>query len=93
MFPDLAGIQCGQRWYQGLASRRLRRSGKPSSRGKSTVGSKARCVTCDDCFFRKTNLCALRLSEPCPTFRPMLKGQMVPPQQPRLIARELAAAV
>jgi hypothetical protein len=57
------------------------------------VGSKARCVTCDDCYFRKTNLCALRLSEPCPTFRPMLKGQMVPPPQPRLIARELAAAV
>jgi hypothetical protein len=58
------------------------------------VASKARCVTCDDCYFRKTNLCALRLSEPCPTFRPMLKGQMVPPPQPRLIVRPgLAAAV
>ena len=57
------------------------------------MASKARSVTCDDCYFRKANLCALRLSEPCPTFRPMLKGRMVPPQQPRLIARELAAAV
>jgi hypothetical protein len=57
------------------------------------VASKARCVTCDDCYFRKANLCALRLSEPCPTFRPMVKGQMVPPPQPRLIPRELAAAV
>ncbi len=58
------------------------------------MASKARCVTCDDCYFRKTNLCALRLSDPCPTFRPMLKGQMVPPPQPRLIARPgLAAAV
>jgi hypothetical protein len=57
------------------------------------VASKARCVTCDDCYFRKMSLCALRLSEPCPTFRPMLKSQMVPPPQPRLIPRELAAAV
>jgi hypothetical protein len=58
------------------------------------VASKARCVTCDDCYFRKANLCALPLSDPCPTFRPVFKGQMVPPPQPRLIARQpLVAAV
>ena len=45
----------------------------------------ARCVTCNDCFFRKTSLCALDLSEPCPTFRPVLKGRMAAPRQPRLV--------
>ena len=46
---------------------------------------KARCVTCNDCYFRKTSLCALDLAEPCPTFRPALRGQMVAPRQPRLV--------
>jgi hypothetical protein len=50
------------------------------------VAQKARCVTCNDCFFRKTSLCALDLAEPCPTFRPALKGQMVAPPQARLVA-------
>jgi hypothetical protein len=49
------------------------------------VAHKARCVTCNDCFFRKTSLCALDLSEPCPTFRPDLRGQMVAPPQARLV--------
>ena len=42
-------------------------------------------ATCDDCYFRKTELCALRLSRPCPTFRPMQRGRMVPPRQARLV--------
>ena len=49
------------------------------------MAQKARCVTCNDCFFRKTSLCALDLSEPCPTFRPAVRGQMVAPRQPRLV--------
>jgi hypothetical protein len=49
------------------------------------MAQKARCVTCNDCFFRKTSLCALDLSEPCPTFRPALKGRLVAPKQPRLV--------
>jgi hypothetical protein len=49
------------------------------------VSQKARCVTCNDCYFRKTSLCALDLAEPCPTFRPALRGQMVAPRQPRLV--------
>jgi hypothetical protein len=52
------------------------------------VASKARCVTCDDCFFRKSNLCALRLAEPCPTFRPIDRGVMVAPRQAQLIAAQ-----
>jgi len=51
----------------------------------SHVAHKARCVTCNDCFFRKTSLCALDLAEPCPTFRPALKGQMIAPPQARLV--------
>ena len=49
------------------------------------MSQKARCVTCNDCFFRKTSLCALDLSEPCPTFRPAVRGRMVAPRQPRLV--------
>jgi hypothetical protein len=26
--------------------------------------------SCNDCFFMKNNLCALKLDGPCPTFRP-----------------------
>jgi hypothetical protein len=53
------------------------------------MAAKARCVTCDDCFFRKTSLCALDLSEPCPTFRPVLKGQMIAPRQARLVEQPI----
>ena len=49
------------------------------------MASKARCVTCDDCFFHKSNLCALNLAEPCPTFRPVARGSMVSPRQAQLI--------
>jgi hypothetical protein len=49
------------------------------------VAQKARCVSCNDCFFRKTSLCALDVTEPCPTFRPALKGEMVAPRQARLV--------
>ncbi len=49
------------------------------------MASKARCVTCDDCFFRKSHLCALALPEPCPTFRPATAGAMVAPRQARLV--------
>ncbi len=49
------------------------------------MAPKARCVTCNDCYFHQRNLCALRLAEPCPTFRPVLKGTMVAPRQPQLV--------
>ena len=51
------------------------------------MASKARCVTCDDCYFRKTQLCALPLSEPCPTFRPAVRGGMISPKQAPLVER------
>jgi hypothetical protein len=55
----------------------------------------ARPVTCDDCYFRRELLCALRLPAPCPTFRPATNGGLAPPLQPPLVAtaggEELAA--
>jgi hypothetical protein len=48
--------------------------------------------TCDDCFFRRAELCALPGNTPCPTFR-RAKSALEPPRQPKLIARpHLAAA-
>jgi len=52
-------------------------------------------ITCEDCYFRRLDLCALQLEKPCPTFRAYQRGALVPPPQPPLIARpgyELAAA-
>jgi hypothetical protein len=31
-------------------------------------------VTCEDCYFKQNMLCALKLSGPCPTFRPADRG-------------------
>jgi hypothetical protein len=45
--------------------------------------------TCEDCYFRRELLCALLLPAPCPTFRPPVKGRLLPPVQPRLVPREL----
>jgi hypothetical protein len=49
--------------------------------------ARADAVTCDDCFFRRHNLCALDLDEPCPTFRPDTPDGLVPPRQPSLLTR------
>jgi hypothetical protein len=48
-------------------------------------------ATCDDCYFRREGLCALQVETICPTFRPCATGRLVPPPQPRLVARPLAA--
>jgi hypothetical protein len=42
-------------------------------------------ATCDDCYFRRSGLCALVLDRPCPTFRHYNRGALVPPPQARLI--------
>ena len=48
-------------------------------------------MTCDDCYFRRAGLCALRTETPCPTFRAHTRGMLGTPQQPRLVPRSLAA--
>jgi hypothetical protein len=54
--------------------------------------SKPTKATCSDCYFRRAGLCALPGETPCPTFRAFATGRLVPPPQPRLVARPLAAA-
>jgi hypothetical protein len=38
----------------------------------------ARGVTCDDCFFRQAELCALAGNTVCPTFRPVADARAEP---------------
>ena len=35
---------------------------------------KKKCLSCEQCYFRKNMLCALNLDAPCPTFRPAERG-------------------
>jgi hypothetical protein len=53
--------------------------------------SKKTKATCNDCYFRCAGLCALPGEDVCPTFRLRIATGMAPPQQPRLVARPLAA--
>jgi hypothetical protein len=43
--------------------------------------------TCDQCYFRRAELCALPGNTPCPTFRAVRRGAIESPRQARLIAR------
>jgi len=44
-------------------------------------------LTCDDCYFRRADLCALPGNTPCPTFRAVRRGALEAPVQAPLIAR------
>ena len=46
-------------------------------------------ASCNDCYFRRANLCALPGDAPCPTFRLATSGSLSPPRQPRLVPRPL----
>jgi len=61
------------------------------AKGRARGGASKR-VTCEDCFFRARNLCALGLDEPCPTFRPDTPAGLMPPRQPALLMRDTPAA-
>jgi hypothetical protein len=47
---------------------------------------KTRKPSCDDCFFMKNHLCALKLDGPCPTFRPAERG-LAPERQLAFVFR------
>jgi hypothetical protein len=49
--------------------------------------------TCDDCYFRREGLCALSPESPCPTFRAVSRGSLMPPRQPQLVPRALSEVV
>jgi hypothetical protein len=46
----------------------------------------AKRVTCGDCYFHKNQLCALKLQEPCPTFRHAERG-LAPERQLTFVFR------
>jgi hypothetical protein len=46
----------------------------------------ARKVTCEGCFFRQNELCALALGEPCATYRPADRG-LAPERQLAFVFR------
>ena len=48
-------------------------------------------VSCADCYFHKSGLCALVLDSPCPTFRLADRRGIVKPLQPQLVPRPLSA--
>ena len=48
--------------------------------------AKTRKLSCDDCFFKKNHLCALKLDGPCPTFRPAERN-LVPERQLAFVFR------
>jgi len=50
-----------------------------------------RTPSCDDCFFRRAELCAIAGNMPCPTFRRAHAGKLDPPRQPTLVARPVQA--
>jgi len=51
------------------------------------VPRKPKPPSCDDCYFRRNQLCALQLDDPCTTFRPNRPEGLVPPRQPVLLMR------
>ncbi len=46
-------------------------------------------LTCNDCYFRQFELCALEVAEPCPTFRLHDRGSLMAPKQAPLVPRAL----
>ena len=46
----------------------------------------AKRVSCEDCYFHKNMLCALKLQEPCPTYRPADRG-LAPERQLAFVFR------
>ena len=48
---------------------------------------------CENCYFRRAELCALQLSEACPTFRPHTNGALARQLPLQLAPRPLGEAV
>ena len=64
-----------------------RPGGEPDSKKRRGAKvAKRKCVTCDDCYFKRNMLCALRLDQPCPTFRDADNG-LRPQQQLSFVFR------
>jgi hypothetical protein len=62
--------------------------GKQAGRSKRKAGT----VRCTDCFFHQNMLCALGLTDGCPTFRPAHPDGLRPPKQLAFVFRQERAA-
>jgi hypothetical protein len=71
-----------------LADGRVRDAARANGSNPTPRRARKKQPTCDDCFFRRHNLCALQLPGPCPTFRPDTGEGLVPPLQPALLMRQ-----
>jgi hypothetical protein len=65
---------------------RLRGSRRRSPSCKIAAMAQGKRVTCKDCFFHQNHLCALKLDEPCTTFRPAERG-LAPERQLAFVFR------
>jgi hypothetical protein len=45
-------------------------------------------ASCENCFFREQQLCAIATDEACPTFRPSHPDGLRPPGQMRFVFRQ-----
>ena len=50
-------------------------------------------VRCENCYFRQADLCALQLTEGCPTFRPHTTGALARQAPLRVAPRPLDETV
>ena len=60
---------------------------RPRGSAEAMPTKTKKCLSCDECYFRKNMLCALELEDPCATFRPNRPEGLVPPRQPVLLMR------
>jgi hypothetical protein len=59
---------------------------EPEDETAKMAKGKAKCVSCEDCYFMRNMLCALDLGKPCPTFRPAERG-LAPERQLAFVFR------
>lgn len=62
------------------APRRRSRKCDQEVEGNEMSRHRRKAPSCEDCFFERKGLCALREKRPCPTFRPAERGLVPDPQ-------------
>lgn len=61
--------------------------GTTTTKGSHAMAARGRkAPTCEDCWFHQQMLCALKVSKPCPTFRPADRG-LAPERQLAFVFR------
>jgi hypothetical protein len=76
-FPDRSGAAATEHVPTQMNPATIARPEKPTRAKRGATTAK---VTCDDCFFKQNDLCALDRDKPCPTFRAAADGLKSPQQ-------------